>query len=84
MWVYIGIMWHNVHLCLPLRGLKAGRYKKNTLTVVLKRPYTLLFIRLPRWSSGLIPRSYKVLLGFFAVFRKFLSSSTESGIVPST
>ncbi|KAF9787709.1 hypothetical protein SFRURICE_016920 [Spodoptera frugiperda] len=23
MWVYIGIMCHNVHLCLPLRGLKA-------------------------------------------------------------
>uniref|UniRef100_A0A2H1W2C6 SFRICE_009218 n=1 Tax=Spodoptera frugiperda TaxID=7108 RepID=A0A2H1W2C6_SPOFR len=32
MWVYIGIfgiMCHNVHLCLPLRGLKAWRYIKK-------------------------------------------------------
>ncbi|KAF9798539.1 hypothetical protein SFRURICE_008272 [Spodoptera frugiperda] len=31
--------------------------------------------------SGSIPGSSEVLLGFFSVFRKFLSSSTESGIV---
>uniref|UniRef100_A0A2H1WCX8 SFRICE_025326 n=1 Tax=Spodoptera frugiperda TaxID=7108 RepID=A0A2H1WCX8_SPOFR len=33
--------------------------------------------------SGSIPRSGEVLLGFFSVFRKFLSSSTESGNVPN-
>ncbi|KAF9794524.1 hypothetical protein SFRURICE_011814 [Spodoptera frugiperda] len=34
MWVYIGIMCHNVHLCLPLRGLKGVTlYKKNLVNV---------------------------------------------------
>ncbi|KAF9812738.1 hypothetical protein SFRURICE_005801, partial [Spodoptera frugiperda] len=50
-------------------------------------------IRLLRWSSGLKCRARGLgfdsrigqsITGLFSVFRKFLSSSTESGIVPST
>uniref|UniRef100_A0A2H1WHP3 SFRICE_014434 n=1 Tax=Spodoptera frugiperda TaxID=7108 RepID=A0A2H1WHP3_SPOFR len=42
MWVYIGIMCHNVHLWPPLRGLKAERYKpkKSFAETVMKSPGT--------------------------------------------
>ncbi|KAF9820088.1 hypothetical protein SFRURICE_015157 [Spodoptera frugiperda] len=30
MWVYIGIICHNVHLCLPRRGLKAAENRSMT------------------------------------------------------
>ncbi|KAF9795155.1 hypothetical protein SFRURICE_004527 [Spodoptera frugiperda] len=63
------------------------KYYKMLLQMLFKKS-------LPRWSShyvtsGIvgegvsIPWSSKLLLGLFTEFRKILSSSTESGIVPS-